>query len=27
MKDAEYVVVMIQAGGIEEFRQGYEIPL
>jgi len=27
MKDAESVVVMIQAGGIEEFRQGYEIPL
>lgn len=27
LKDADYVVVMIQAGGIEEFRQDYEIPL
>jgi alpha-galactosidase len=27
LKDANYVVVMIQAGGVEEFRQDYEIPL
>lgn len=27
LKDADYVVVMIQSGGIEEFRQDYEIPL
>jgi alpha-galactosidase len=27
LKDADYVVVMIQAGGVEEFRQDYEIPL
>ena len=24
---ADYVVVMIQAGGVEEFRQDYEIPM
>ncbi|MDR3707779.1 MAG: alpha-galactosidase [Capsulimonadaceae bacterium] len=27
LKDADYVIVMIQAGGLEEFRQDYEIPL
>ncbi len=27
LRDADYVVVMIQVGGIEEFRQDYEIPL
>lgn len=27
LRDADYVVVMIQAGGVEEFRQDYEIPL
>ena len=27
LKDADYVVVMIQAGGVNEFRQDYEIPL
>lgn len=27
LKDADYVVVMLQAGGVEEFRQDYEIPL
>ncbi|MCX6971045.1 MAG: alpha-galactosidase [Verrucomicrobia bacterium] len=27
LKDADYVVVMIQSGGVEEFRQDYEIPL
>ena len=27
LKDADYVVVMIQAGGVAEFRQDYEIPL
>ena len=27
LKDADYVIVMIQSGGIEEFRQDYEIPL
>ncbi|HEY3330599.1 MAG TPA: alpha-galactosidase [Capsulimonadaceae bacterium] len=27
LRDADYVVVMIQAGGLEEFRQDYEIPL
>jgi alpha-galactosidase len=27
LKGADYVVVMIQAGGVEEFRQDYEIPL
>jgi alpha-galactosidase len=27
LKDADYVVVMIQAGGVDEFRQDYEIPL
>ena len=27
LKDADYVVVMIPAGGVEEFRQDYEIPL
>lgn len=26
LKDADYVVVMIQSGGVEEFRQDYEIP-
>jgi len=26
LKGADYVVVMIQAGGVEEFRQDYEIP-
>jgi alpha-galactosidase len=26
LKDADYVVVMLQAGGVEEFRQDYEIP-
>jgi alpha-galactosidase len=27
LMDADYVVVMIQSGGVEEFRQDYEIPL
>ncbi|NQU11743.1 alpha-galactosidase [bacterium] len=27
LQGADYVVVMIQAGGVEEFRQDYEIPL
>ena len=27
LKDADYVIVMLQAGGVEEFRQDYEIPL
>ena len=27
LRDADYVVVMIQSGGVEEFRQDYEIPL
>ena len=27
LKGADYVVVMIQAGGVAEFRQDYEIPL
>ncbi len=27
LKDADFVVVMLQAGGVEEFRQDYEIPL
>ncbi len=27
LKGADYVVVMIQAGGVDEFRQDYEIPL
>jgi len=27
LKGADYVVVMIQAGGVEEFRQDFEIPL
>ncbi len=27
LKDADYVIVMIQSGGVEEFRQDYEIPL
>jgi len=27
LKDADYVVVMLQAGGVAEFRQDYEIPL
>lgn len=27
LRGADYVVVMIQAGGVEEFRQDYEIPL
>ncbi len=27
LRDADYVIVMIQAGGVEEFRQDYEIPL
>jgi len=27
LKDADYVVVMIQAGGVAEFRLDYEIPL
>jgi alpha-galactosidase len=27
LKDADYVVVMFQLGGLEEFRQDYEIPL
>ena len=27
LKDADYVVVMLQAGGVQEFRQDYEIPL
>ena len=27
LKGADYVVVMIQAGGVEEFRQDYEIPM
>lgn len=27
LKGADYVVVMLQAGGVEEFRQDYEIPL
>lgn len=27
LKDADYVVIMLQAGGVEEFRQDYEIPL
>lgn len=27
LKDADYVVVMIQVGGVEDFRQDYEIPL
>jgi alpha-galactosidase len=27
LRGADYVVVMIQAGGIEEFRQDYEIPM
>lgn len=27
LKDADYVVIMIQAGGLEEFRNDYEIPL
>ena len=27
LKGADYVVVMIQSGGVEEFRQDYEIPL
>jgi len=26
LKGADYVVVMLQAGGVEEFRQDYEIP-
>ena len=27
LRDADYVVIMLQAGGVEEFRQDYEIPL
>ncbi len=27
LRGADYVVVMIQAGGVEEFRQDYEIPM
>jgi alpha-galactosidase len=27
LQDADYVVIMLQAGGVEEFRQDYEIPL
>ena len=27
LRDADYVVVMFQAGGIDEFRQDYEIPM
>ena len=27
LRDADYVVIMIQVGGLEEFRQDYEIPL
>lgn len=27
LRGADYVVVMIQSGGVEEFRQDYEIPL
>ena len=27
LRGADYVVVMIQAGGVAEFRQDYEIPL
>jgi alpha-galactosidase len=27
LKDADYVVVMIQAGGVAEFKQDYEIPM
>ncbi len=27
LKGADYVVVMIQAGGVEEFKQDYEIPM
>jgi len=27
LKDADYVIVMLQAGGVDEFRQDYEIPL
>ena len=27
LKDADYVVVMLQAGGVAEFKQDYEIPL
>ncbi len=27
LRDADYVVVMLQAGGVAEFRQDYEIPL
>lgn len=27
LRGADYVVVMLQAGGVEEFRQDYEIPL
>jgi alpha-galactosidase len=27
LKGADYVVVMIQSGGVEEFRQDYEIPM
>jgi len=27
LMDADYVIVMLQAGGVDEFRQDYEIPL
>ena len=27
LRGADYVIVMLQAGGVEEFRQDYEIPL
>lgn len=27
LRDADYVVIMIQAGGVEQYRQDYEIPL
>ena len=27
LKDADYVVIMLQAGGVAEFKQDYEIPL
>lgn len=27
LKDADYVIVTLQAGGVEEFRQDYEIPM
>src|SRR5512136_1995695 len=27
LKGADYVIVMLQAGGVDEFKQDYEIPL